>query len=140
MVVKIWAQWGLIGGPTVPEIYLRTGDETYRRLISIPEEGWSPRERKGDMVPNDRLLVDGAPGAGVRARWGKITGDKSWYDGAIQHLFGYLKHQDAETGLFYQGWSWGINRGTHTPAVWGRGSGWWAYGAVEALTMRVLVR
>ncbi|MFC2076356.1 glycoside hydrolase family 105 protein [candidate division KSB1 bacterium] len=133
-VVKVWSQWGLIGGPTLAELVLRTNEEKYRRLVNIPADGWTPRPPRTDIVPNDRLLIDGAPGAGVWVRWGRITGESSWYDRAIQHLIGYFKHQEPATGLFYQGWGWGINRGTHTPAVWGRGSGWWAYGAAEALT------
>jgi hypothetical protein len=134
VVVKVWSQWGLIGGPTIPELFLRTKDQKYRGLINIPKGGWVPRKRTDGLVPNDRLLVDGAPGAGIWSRWGRISGNSSWYDRAIQHLFGYLKHQDPATGMFYQGWGWGINRGTHTPAVWSRGAGWWAYGAIEALT------
>ena len=66
------------------------------------------------------------------ARMGKLTGDNSYYDDAIDQVIKFTNHLwDDKTGLYFHSWYGDIKE--NSIAHWGRANGWVAMAQVELL-------
>jgi len=134
-VVNVWAFYNLPGQRALTSLYMVAGDEAILELLDVPgQRKWAEEIVGTTWEEYRRFIIDGAPRAGTTARLGVITGDPVFFDAAARYILKFRKMLDPETGLFYQGWSYPVNKMGTTPVVWGRGSGWWAWGAAVTLS------
>ena len=74
------------------------------------------------------------------AEYGKITGEKRWFDEAAHQILTIANHtRDAKTGLYFHGWDesrsqkWADKTTGLSPCIWARAVGWYIMGIVETL-------
>ena len=137
LIARPWWAGRRAGGPSLWELALRTKEDKYVNALGLDR----PRRSRGDRDENrpanyPKRIVDGAPGSANMARQAVLTGDESYFDRALENVLYFEKHHwNAELGLFHQGYGYGVHRTTVSPSIWCRGTGWWLYGAIEALEM-----
>lgn len=120
----------------VSELYLLTGDEKYRTVCEEAalwlsdkapltiDGGLEHTVTEGDDF-SDQMWADTLFMAVLFiARWGRITGNKSYTDFAAKQLVIHHKFlRDEETGLYFHGWD-GRLRNHMSAARWARANAW----------------
>jgi|GEM_PF-89146 len=123
------------------EIYIKTGDKTYRDLgLGYADAQWLlPENAKAEEKAwngqgyswQTRIWIDDMfMITAVQAQAFRATGDQKYIDRAAKEMELYLDTIQLDNGLFY-----------HSPEAhfsWGRGNGWMAVGMAELL--RILPR
>ncbi|MFC2077161.1 glycoside hydrolase family 88 protein, partial [candidate division KSB1 bacterium] len=138
LAARPWWEGRRAGGPSLWELALRTKEKKYIDALGLDRPRRSRRAgRDSDALANyPKRIVDGAPGSANMAREAVLTGDDSHFDRALDNVLYFEKrHWNAELGLFHQGFGYGVHRTNVSPSIWCRGTGWWLYGAIEALEM-----
>jgi rhamnogalacturonyl hydrolase YesR len=119
-------------GPDLKEVIDRFADYVHTKQFRL-DDGLLARK---SPFAKSIWLDDAYMSVPLLAQYGKLTGDKKYFDDAAKQIKGFHKHLFVpEVGLFTHAGNADVGREDHPHYFWGRANGWYMVATVELLDL-----